>query len=288
MTICRILIADETFASTWYNMQLPSTEVLILNFRSRNYSLPQFIETMSKLKVVIIANYGFCPVELNNFHLLSYLSDLKRIRLEHVSIPSLTISLLQLKNLHKISLMMCQIGKAFSSCTIEIPNILPNLTELEIDYCDDLVEFPISFCNLLRLRKLSITCCNELIALPDGFGRLENLEVVRIHSCTRLEELPESICGLHNLSFLDISDCVGMSRLPECIGALRSLKVLHMRGCWGLQDLPTSVEDLRELKDVICDEEISYLWKYYGNQLTNLKVNVIKEDVNLDWLHNVA
>ncbi|KAM7510333.1 hypothetical protein LguiB_009208 [Lonicera macranthoides] len=41
---------DETFASSWYNMQLPSTEVLVLNFRSKNYLLPHFMETMNKLK----------------------------------------------------------------------------------------------------------------------------------------------------------------------------------------------------------------------------------------------
>ncbi|KAM7510325.1 hypothetical protein LguiB_009200 [Lonicera macranthoides] len=279
---------DETFTSSWYNMQLPSTEVLILNFRSKTYFLPHFMEKMDKLKVLIITNYGFCPVELNNFILLSYLSDLRRIRLENISITFLSKTLLQLKNLQKISLMMCEIGKAFGSCTIEIPQMLPNLLELDIDYCDDLVEFPNGFCNLLRLKKLSMTYCNELSALPDEFGRLENLEVLRIHSCTKLEELPESICGLHKLRFLDISDCVGMSKMPERIGDLRGLRALHMRGCRGLQELPPSVEDLCELKDVICDEEISYLWKFYENNLTNLKVNVIKEDINLDWLHNVV
>ncbi|KAM7507038.1 hypothetical protein LguiA_017491 [Lonicera macranthoides] len=248
---------DEMFTSSWYNMQLPSTKVLILNFRSKTYFLPHFMEKMDKLKVLIITNYGFCPVELNNFIVLSYLSDLRRIRLENILITFLSKSLLQLKNLQKISLMMCEIGKAFGSCTTEIPQMLPNLLKLEIDYCDDLVEFPIWFCKLLRLKKLSITYCNELSALPDEFGRLVNLEVLRIHSCTKLEQLPESICGLHKLRFLDISDCVGMSKMPERIGDLRGLRALHMRGCRGLQELPPSV-------------------------------NVIKEDINLDWLHNVV
>ncbi|KAM7510334.1 hypothetical protein LguiB_009209 [Lonicera macranthoides] len=279
---------DEKFASSWYNMQAPSTEVLILNFRSKNYVLPHFVETMNKLKVLIITNYGFCPEELKNFILLGYLSDLRRIRLENISIPYLSKSLLQLRNLQKISLMMCEIGKAFGSCSSEIPQMLPNLLEIEIDYCNDLVEFPIGFCNLLRLKKLSITYCNELSELPNGFGRLVNLEVLRVHSCMKLEELPESICGLHKLRYLDISDCVGLNKMPERIGDLQGLRVLHMRGCHGLKDLPPSVEDLCELKDVICDEEISYLWKFYENSLTNLTVNVIAKDINLGWLHNVV
>ncbi|KAM7510332.1 hypothetical protein LguiB_009207 [Lonicera macranthoides] len=279
---------DEKFTSSWYNMQVPSTEVLILNFRSKNYFLPHFVETMNKLKVLIITNYGFCPEELKNFILLSYLSDLRRIRLENISIPYLSKSLLQLRNLQKISLMMCEIGKAFGSCSSEIPQMLPNLLEIEIDYCNDLVEFPIGFCNLLRLKKLSITYCNELSELPNGFGRLVNLEVLRVHSCVKLEELPESICGLHKLRYLDISDCVGLNKMPERIGDLQGLRVLHMRGCQGLKDLPPSVEDLCELEDVICDEEISYLWKNYENNLTNLTVNVIAKDINLGWLHNVV
>ncbi|KAM7507041.1 hypothetical protein LguiA_017494 [Lonicera macranthoides] len=274
-------LMDEKFTSSWYNMQVPSTEVLILNFRSKNYFLPHFVETMNKLKVLIITNYGFCPEELKNFILLSYLSDLRRIRLENISIPYLSKSLLQLRNLQKISLMMCEIGKAFGSCSSEIPQMLPNLLEIEIDYCNDLVEFPIGFCNLLRLKKLSITYCNELSELPNGFGRLVNLEVLRVHSCVKLEELPESICGLHKLRYLDISDCVGLNKMPERIGDLQGLRVLHMRGCQGLKDLPPSVEDLCELKDVICDEEISYLWKKYENNLTNLTVNVIAKDINL-------
>ncbi|KAM7507044.1 hypothetical protein LguiA_017497 [Lonicera macranthoides] len=279
---------DEKFTSSWYNMQAPSTEVLILNFRSKNYFLPHFVETMNKLKVLIITNYGFCPEELKNFILLGYLSDLRRIRLENISIPYLSKSLLQLRNLQKISLMMCEIGKAFGSCSSEIPQMLPNLLEIEIDYCNDLVEFPIGFCNLLRLKKLSITYCNELSELPNGFGRLVNLEVLRVHSCVKLEELSESICGLHKLRYLDISDCVGLNKMPERIGDLQGLRVLHMRGCQGLKDLPPSVEDLCELKDVICDEEISYLWKNYENNLTNLTVNVIAKDINLGWLHNVV
>jgi hypothetical protein len=277
---------DETFDSIWCNAQLPSAEVLLLNFCSSDYSLPPFISTMHKLKFLIISNRGRSKVALNDIKLLDNLSKLKRIRLEYVSITSLTTSILQSKNLRKISLMMCEISKALATCPLQTPDILPNIADLELDYCDDLTEFPVAFCNLSRLKKLSITYCNELISFPDEFGRLANLETLRIHSCTMLEELPESISGLHKLIFLDISDCVSIRRMPDHIGKLKNLKALDMRGCY-FQDLPTSVEELRELKHVICEDDISYLWEYYADQLADLEISVIKEEVNLDWLHNV-
>ncbi|CAK9166436.1 unnamed protein product [Ilex paraguariensis] len=71
---------DETFSSSWYDLHVPEVEVLILNFRIRKFTLPQFMGRMHKLKVLIITNYGFGSAELNNLPLLGYLSNLRRIR----------------------------------------------------------------------------------------------------------------------------------------------------------------------------------------------------------------
>jgi hypothetical protein len=111
--IYRILFADELFSSSWCNIQAPKVEVLVLNFQTKNYSLPEFVEKMDKLKVLIITNYGFFPAELRNFQLLGSLPNLKRIRLEKVSIPSLCKTPVPLKSLKKISLFMCNIGQGF-------------------------------------------------------------------------------------------------------------------------------------------------------------------------------
>ncbi|CAL5371099.1 unnamed protein product [Camellia sinensis] len=275
---------DEMFSSNWHNMQLPEVEVLVLNIQARNYKLPQFMGKMDRLKVLIITNYGFCSAELSNSSLLGHLLNVRRIRFEHISILSISKSMLQMKSLRKISFVMCKIDEAFRNCKIQVPNMLPNLAEIVIDYCNDLVEFPAWICNIVSLTKLSITNCHELISLPEGLGNLENLEVLRLHACTKLLELPESIGSLQRLSFLDISDCISMSTLPGRMGELCGLRKLHMRGCRGLSELPYSVKDLKQLKDLVCDEETAHLWEHYKIHLTNLKLNVLKEDVNLDWL----
>ncbi|KAK2998199.1 hypothetical protein RJ639_024034 [Escallonia herrerae] len=272
---------DEAFSLSLDSIQVPKVEVLILNSRTKNYSLPLFVQEPGQLKVLIIANYGGCPAELNNFSEVDYLSNLKRIRFEHVSISSLSTSLVKLSKLQKMSLIMCEIGKAFENCI----NMFPDLVEIEIAYCADLVGFPVELCNIGRLKKLSITECNELSALPEALGALTSLEVLRLHSCTKLERLPESIGNLHKLKSLDISDCVSLSKMPVRMGELCDLRTLCMSGCWGLSELPHSIEDLHQPLKVICDDQNANLWRLLDYPPAKLELLVVEEAKNLNWLH---
>ncbi|KAL6220459.1 hypothetical protein ACLB2K_008215 [Fragaria x ananassa] len=253
--------SDETFSTNLHNIHLAAVEVLVLNFNTKNYALPEFVEKMINLKVLIITNRGFLPAELSNFHLLDSLPNLKRIRLERVSIPSITKNSIRLKSLKKISLFMCSIGQAFSNCSFDISDALPNLEELNIDYCNDLVGLPERICNLVRVRKLSITNCHRLSALPKEIGKLDMLEVSRLMSCTDLVKLPCSIMNLGSLNFLDISDCFSIVELPEDIGDLSGLRKINMRQCSRLKELPLSVLDFENIEEVICDEETKELWE---------------------------
>ncbi|XP_024978676.1 probable disease resistance protein At5g66900 [Cynara cardunculus var. scolymus] len=282
------ITTDEAFSSIWYDLKGPKVEVLVLNIRSQKYALPWFIQKMNKLKVLNITSYSNNFTELHQLSLIGSLSNLRRIRFEHLSIPPLIQSIFEFKNLKKLSFIMCEIGNAFDSCTIDAPSMLPNLIELEIDRCYDFKEVPAALCNIDHLQKLSITNCHELDALPKGFGRLSNLETLRLDSCTKLAELPNSIGNLGSLTFLDISDCLSISFLPHQIGELTALRVLKMSGCRGLQDLPASVTSLSSLEDVICDEETSYLWRFYEHDLCDLKINIVEDDRFADFMKIVA
>nr|XP_023885964.1 probable disease resistance protein At5g66900 [Quercus suber] len=276
---------DESFSSSWCNIRAPKVKALVLNFQSRNYTLPEFLEKMVELKVIIITNYGSFPVELSNFKLLKSLPNLKRIRLEKVSIHSLCNAPVPLTSVKKISLFMCNIGQAFGNSTIQVSDSLPSLMEINIDYCNDLVELPTWLCEVLSLEKLSITNCHKLSALPEGIGNLVNLQVLRFRSCTELSKLPKSIRSLHKLRILDISDCLSIIELPKHIGELHNLEELHMKKCLKLRkQLPPSAVDLKQLKLVVCDEERAKLWEPIKECFSGLKVMVAKEDINLNWL----
>jgi len=145
-------------------------EVLILNLSTDKYTLPEWIKKMTKLKVLIITNYkGFQCAELDNFEILGCLPNLRRIRLHQVSVPSLC----KLVNLRKLSLYFCETKQAFQSNTVSISDILPNLKELCVDYCKDLVTLPSGLCDITSLKKLSITRCINFLSLPQEFESIE-------------------------------------------------------------------------------------------------------------------
>ncbi|KHN42056.1 Putative disease resistance protein [Glycine soja] len=276
---------DETFTSDWCDMLPDEAEVLVLNLNSSQYSLPEFTEKMSKLRVLLVTNYGFHRSELNKFELLGSLFNLKRIRLEKVSVPSLCI----LKNLQKLSLHMCNTRQAFENCSIQISDAMPNLVEMSIDYCNDLVKLPDGMSNITPLKKLSITNCHRLSALPQDIAKLENLEVLRLCSCSGLVEMPDSVKGLYKLSCLDISDCVSLSRLPDDIGELKKLEKLYLKGCSKLSEFPYSVVNFGNLEHeiyVICDEEIAALWENFPT-MPKLKIEISTMEINLNWLPGV-
>ncbi|CAK7339410.1 unnamed protein product [Dovyalis caffra] len=277
---------DENFSSSWCSMQAPEVEVLVLNCQTKNYTLPEFIAGMEKLKVLIFMNHGSLPTEFSNFQLLASVPNLKRIRLEQVSIPSFAFTSTKLENIQKLSLFMCNIGQAFGTSTILVSEALPNLVEINIDYSNDLIELPGEICHLIKLRNISITNCHKLIALPREIGKLVNLEILRLGSCIELLELPHTIGGLHNLNILDISECLEIERLPEEIGEVQNLSMLHMIGCSNIHELPPSIVNLKYLKEVVCDEETADLWEPVRHVLENLRIKVHKEDINLDWLDN--
>lgn len=139
----------------------------------------------------------FC-YRISNFSLLTSVPNLKRIRLEQVSIPSFAFTNMKFKNLQKLSLFTCNIVQAFSTSTIQVSDALPKLEEINIDYSNDLIELPAEIFHLIKLKKISITNCHKLIALPREIGKLVNLEILRLCSCIELLELPHTnIGGVH-------------------------------------------------------------------------------------------
>ncbi|XP_028756306.1 probable disease resistance protein At5g66900 isoform X2 [Neltuma alba] len=206
---------DQNITPHWCSIQAAKTVVLVLNiFKTAEYTLPEFIKEMENLKVLIVTNNGACKTDLRNLELLGSLLSLKRIRLQQVSIPSLR----DLKNVHKLSLYMCDVKKAFENSSIDFSEAMPKLVELSIEYCKDLVELPTGFCKMVTMKNLTISSCHDFVRLHEEIGKLENLELLRINYCANFEEMPESISELQSLTSLDISYCPSLRKLPVNIG----------------------------------------------------------------------
>lgn len=279
------ITTDEMFSSCWPDMEVPEVEVLILNPGSKTYKLPQFVKRMNSLKALIVRNYRSFPTELtSDYQLINCLSRLERISLERISISSFSDhNLKPLLHLKKLSFFMCKLDRAFTNCSTQISSMLPNLLEISIDFCNDLVALPVGLCEIITLEKLSITNCHGLSSLPEEIGQLINLKTLRLRSCIHLEKLPESISRLRELVDLDISHCVGLTKLPDKIGNLQKLEKLNMWSCPIMHKLPGSLRNLKNMKKVVCEGEIAKWVNIVSPRLRNV-VKEHKEEVNLDWL----
>ncbi|KAG8377655.1 hypothetical protein BUALT_Bualt08G0055500 [Buddleja alternifolia] len=267
----------------WLQMDCPKTEVLILNFSSDEYFLPPFLENMPKLRALILINYSTSTAVLHNTSVFSNLTNLRSIWFEKISVPLLPATTIPLKNLQKVSLLLCDISKNANHSFVDLPRLFPRLSELTMDHCINLTELPSSICQMRTLKNLSITNCDSLKELPSDLANLSFLQILRLSACPNLKKLPEGVGSLVLLKYLDISECVNMGCLPERIGGCASLEKIDMRGCPHMRHLPVSVGALAALRRVVCDEEVSWLWKDVEKGRPGL-CQVPRECFTLDWL----
>ncbi|KAM7279826.1 hypothetical protein ACFE04_006960 [Oxalis oulophora] len=268
----------------WFQMQFPKAEVLIINFSGNHLFLPPFINNMPKIRALIVINCSAVTAMLKNFSVFSNLASLRSLWLEKVSVTHLNGSTIPLKNLRKISLILCKLNNRVSKTMVDLPHIFPCLSELTIDHCDDLSYLPSTTSKMKALKRLSITNCPILHELPADLGKLESLEILRLYACPELKTLPPSVCDLIWLKYLDVSQCVNMKYFPEDLGKLESLEKIDMRECPALWNVPKSASSLKSIRRVICDEEVSSQWEELKNALPNLSIQVEQKSFDLDWL----
>lgn len=265
-------------------MDFPKAEVLILNFSSKEYFLPPFLDNMPKLRALIVINHSNNSA-LENFSVFTNLANLRSLWLEKVTIPQFSEAPIPLKNLRKMSIVLCKVSSCLGEADIDLHQLFPCLSELTIDHCDDLVELPSSICGMHSLKTLSVTNCHGLSELPADLGKLKNLLILRLYACPTLETLPRGICELDRLKYLDISQCVNVACLPERVGKLESLEKIDMRECSQIKNLPKSAASLQSLRHVVCDEDVSWLWRDVEKAIPDLHIQVVEKSFNLDWLN---
>ncbi|KAK1554935.1 hypothetical protein Q3G72_019389 [Acer saccharum] len=275
----------EMLEMDWFRMEFPKAEVLILNFSSKEFFLPPFIENMPKLRALIVINYGTSNATLHNFSVCSNLTNLRSIWLERVSISRLPELTVPLKKLRKLSLVLCNINNSLDQPSVDLSQMFPCLQELTIDHCDDLIRLPPSICKMQSLKCLGITNCHGLLELPTDIGKLRCLQILRLYACPLLKTLPPGICELIGLKYLNISQCITLKCLPQGIGKLVRLEKIDMRECSLIWDLPKSVASLQSLRHVICDEDVYWSWKDMEKTMSDVHVEVPEKCYSIEWIH---
>ncbi|XP_049932618.1 putative disease resistance protein At5g47280 isoform X2 [Nymphaea colorata] len=266
------------------DVPFPRVEVLILCFSCNFYCLPRFMNWMGNLKVLIIANDSMGAAVLSGPLPSGSLKSLRAVRLEKILLPISCTLMKPFKGVQKLSMVLCKVNEVLEiGPGWDIQIMFPDITELEIDYCDGLEKLPTAVCNIVNLQELSITNCHDLCELPEEIGSLSKLEVLRLSACTSLESLPDSFSGLRKLRFLDLFCCSRIKDLPNNIGVLHNLEKIDFRRCFA--NLPDALINLEGLRDVICDEDVKTLWEEsVKTKLRRLRVHGCKDLVSLNFL----
>ncbi|XP_059075630.1 probable disease resistance protein At4g33300 [Cryptomeria japonica] len=265
--------------NNWYEMNLPETEALLLLFTSSEYSLPPFLKSMKNLKFLMVLNYGAKRATIKGLDVLSSLPQLKSVRLERLSAPTVHKQSKAPPNLEKVSLSLCEgFEYAFTFNSIK-------LRYFSIDHSSNLEEVPLSVCYMPSVQMWSVSNCHLVQKLPSDLGNMSSMRILRLSALPGLKELPPSIGKLRLLECLDISFCEGLRELPEEIGQLKKLSEFDMRECSHLTRLPRAVCALSSLELVICDEKIGKQWMRAKNiSIPELRVEIVEPQFSLDWL----
>ncbi|KAL3739679.1 hypothetical protein ACJRO7_021010 [Eucalyptus globulus] len=140
----------------------------------------------------------------------------------------------------------------FSNCKslVRMPDLscTPNLEELDLRNCKDLVEAHKSIAYHNKLQVLNLEGCSELSVFPNELGS-KNLRVLNLDNCTKFERFPDIPHKLETLKelFLEGTPIKG---LPASIENLVSLECMYLNHCKNLMSLPSSIYTLQNLEDL--------------------------------------
>ncbi|KAG6673418.1 hypothetical protein I3842_16G110900 [Carya illinoinensis] len=132
----------------------------------------------------------------------------------------------------------------------------PNLEELDLACCKNLVEVHHSVGLLYKLRSFSVMGCCKLRILPKRF-KLRSLHTFDFRDCSSLEDFPEIECEMEFLQELDLLH-TSIKELPSSMENLKGLEKIRMRDC-SIIELPSSIVNLPWLKKLYVEGCIDQL-----------------------------
>ncbi|XP_030552934.2 TMV resistance protein N-like isoform X2 [Rhodamnia argentea] len=138
----------------------------------------------------------------------------------------------------------------FSECQslFQMPDLscTPNLEELDLQDCKNLVEAHDSIAYHDKLLVLNLSGCSELCVFPNVL-KSKNLGVLDLDGCTKLEKFPDIPHKLEGLKELGLQG-TAIKELPTSIENLVSLEGMHLSNCKNLVSLPSSIYKLQNIE----------------------------------------
>ncbi|XP_028098136.1 TMV resistance protein N-like isoform X1 [Camellia sinensis] len=118
---------------------------------------------------------------------------------------------------------------------------LESLKILDLSHSHCLSKTP-NFLQVPNLEQLILENCAQLVEVHESVGYLQRLVLLNLKDCKNLRKLPRSIVMLQFLETLDISGCSNIKELPIEIRTMHSLTKLNANGTAVSQLLSTTKE----------------------------------------------
>ncbi|KAL4622117.1 hypothetical protein ACB092_06G274400 [Castanea dentata] len=93
-----------------------------------------------------------------------------------------------------------------------------------------------------NIKELKLSDCRNLVEIDDSLGRLDKLEVWNLRRCDKLETLP-SCLTMKSLRFFNLNFCESLKKFPNISREMKSLERLQLYGT-GISELPPSFGNL--------------------------------------------
>jgi hypothetical protein len=145
----------------------------------------------------------------------------------------------------------------FSNCKFlrKIHDVLgiPNLKEVTLDGCTNLVEIHHFVGFLDKLLDLSLQECSNLRSSLRSF-KVRSPEYLSLENCSRLKNFPPIESPMECVRSIDLRYIGIEKELPSSIGCIVGLKKLNLQGCINLMNLPSSIHQLQHLEFLLLSE----------------------------------
>ncbi|RDX76240.1 TMV resistance protein N, partial [Mucuna pruriens] len=105
----------------------------------------------------------------------------------------------------------------------------PNLTELCVGECTNLIEIHDSVGSLHNLERFCAEGCTKLVIGPRGI-KLTSLEHICLRNCSSLVMFPEILAPMHKLKFVDLEG-TAIKNLPRSVQNLEGLRIISLKRC---------------------------------------------------------
>ena len=158
----------------------------------------------------------------------------------------------------------------FTGCEFlrKIPDVsrIPNLQNLDLTCCGNLVEIHHSVGFLEKLVCLDLFCCSNLRNFPRSL-KLRSLKSLCLWGCSSLKNFSKIECQMECLEKINFT-YTGVEELDSSIGCLVGVKKLYLGGCTNLMDLSDGIYQLQHLEFLSlegCSEVVEFLKKVEDN-----------------------